>query len=135
MPGVDIIVNRTHSRDHSHEDPLVALRDVFAAARRRLDAYVREHRGDAGDHRQHDEGRILRVVPQAGYGFIKASDGREIFFQARSITGCGLHDVVPGMPVRFTVEDGDNGSRATWVHVTDRSLATATATPSGEVAS
>jgi hypothetical protein len=37
------------------------------------------------------------------------------------------------MPVRFTVEDGDDGSRATWVHVTDRSPATATATPSGEV--
>lgn len=133
MPGVDIIVNRTHPRDQSHEDPLVALREAFAVARRRLEVHLREHRGDVGNLRPHDDGRILRVVPQAGYGFIKAADGREIYFQATSITGCGLHDVLPGMPVRFTVEDGDDGSRATWVHVTDRSLATATATPSGEV--
>ncbi len=133
LPGVDIIVNRTHPRDHSHEDPLVTLSDAFASARRRLEVHRREHRGDVGDHRPHVDGTILRVVPQAGYGFIKASDGREIYFQATSITGCGFHDVLPGMPVRFTVEDGDDGSRATWVHVTDRSPATATATPSGEV--
>lgn len=118
VPGVDIIVNRTHCRDQAHEDPLVALRDAFRAAERRLEEHVRERRGETKTHVPHDEGRILRVLPEEGYGFIATADGREIYFHAHALSECGLCEVVAGMPVRFTVEDGDDGPQATWVHVT-----------------
>lgn len=40
VPGREIVANRTH-----HEDPYVALRDAFDAAKRQLDELVRPKRG------------------------------------------------------------------------------------------
>ena len=45
VPGGEIVVNREHPLDHAHEDVFVALRDSFAAARRRLEDHVRRQRG------------------------------------------------------------------------------------------
>ena len=107
VPGVDIIVNRTHCRDQAHEDPLVALRDAFDAAKRRLEEHVRERRGQVKAHVPHDEGRIIRVLPDEGYGFIATADGREIYFHSHALSERGMCEVAAGMPVRFTVEDGE----------------------------
>jgi len=118
IPGADIIVNRTHHLDHAHEDPLVTLRDAFAAARRRLEDCLRRRRGAVKAHQCHDEGRILRVLPAEEHGFITAADGREVYFHAHALCGGSLEGLVAGTPVRFTVEEGDDGPQATWVHVT-----------------
>ena len=134
VPGVDIIVNRSHCRDHAHEDAFVALRDAFDAARRRLKEHVRERRDEVKTHQPHDEGRVLRVLPEERYGFIGTPDGREVYFHANALTECCLSDVAPGTPVRFTVEDGDDGPQATWVHVTGPAIP-ATPPARGEVAS
>jgi ribosome-associated translation inhibitor RaiA len=45
VPGAELIVNRDHHLDHAHEDVFMALRDAFAAARRRLEDHVRRLRG------------------------------------------------------------------------------------------
>jgi len=42
--GGEISVERTHPGDPAHEDPYVALRDAFRAARRQLQDYERLHR-------------------------------------------------------------------------------------------
>jgi ribosome-associated translation inhibitor RaiA len=44
LPGHEINVQHTRAADHAHEDPYVALRDAFRAARRQLLDYEREHR-------------------------------------------------------------------------------------------
>lgn len=50
VPGGEIVVNRDQHLDHAHEDVYVALRDAFAAARRRLEDHVRRMRGDEKRH-------------------------------------------------------------------------------------
>jgi len=50
VPGGEIVVNRDQHLDHAHEDVFVALRDAFAAARRRLEDHVRRMRGDEKRH-------------------------------------------------------------------------------------
>ncbi len=47
-PGTEIIARREHRGALSHEDPYVAVRDAFRAARRQLADYERERR--AGRH-------------------------------------------------------------------------------------
>ena len=42
VPDQEIAIHGTHPRDHSHEDPYVALRDAFRAARRQLQDYERK---------------------------------------------------------------------------------------------
>lgn len=45
VPGAEIAVNREHS-----EDPFVAVRDAFDAARRQLEDHARRRRGDVKAH-------------------------------------------------------------------------------------
>jgi len=42
VPGRQIVIRRARPNDPGHEDPYVALRDAFRAARRKLLAYERE---------------------------------------------------------------------------------------------
>ena len=50
VPDEEIAIRRTHAANHAHEDPYVALRDAFRAARRRLEDYERKHRRDVKRH-------------------------------------------------------------------------------------
>jgi ribosome-associated translation inhibitor RaiA len=45
IPGRQLVVSRDPSRHQAHEDPYVAVRDAFAAMRRRLDEYAGKRRG------------------------------------------------------------------------------------------
>lgn len=49
-PGKVIVVSHEH-HPAAREDAYVALRDAFAAARRRLEDYARRRRGDVKTHR------------------------------------------------------------------------------------
>jgi ribosomal subunit interface protein len=40
VPGQDIVVSRDPGVDEAHEDPYVALRDAFLAARRQIEDYM-----------------------------------------------------------------------------------------------
>ena len=50
LPDARVTVRHTHPEDHAHEDPYVALRDAFTAARRKLQDYERKRRGDVKRH-------------------------------------------------------------------------------------
>jgi ribosome-associated translation inhibitor RaiA len=50
LPDKEIAIHRAHPLDHAHEDPYVALRDAFRAARRKLEDYERKHRCDVKRH-------------------------------------------------------------------------------------
>ena len=50
LPGEEIAIRHAHPADHAHEDPYVALRDAFRAARRKLEDYERKRRHDVKRH-------------------------------------------------------------------------------------
>lgn len=56
VPGNEIVVNHDHS-----EDPYVALRDAFDAAKRQLEDYARKQRGDI---KKHENSRTRKAVKQ-----------------------------------------------------------------------
>ncbi len=45
VPGREIVVGRDPAEHHAHEDPYVAIRDAFDAARRQLEDHARIQRG------------------------------------------------------------------------------------------
>ena len=45
IPGRQLVVSRDPSGHHAHADPYLAVRDAFAAMRRRLDEYAQKRRG------------------------------------------------------------------------------------------
>jgi ribosome-associated translation inhibitor RaiA len=62
LPDQVIAVRHARSGAPTHEDPFVALRDAFRAARRKLEDYRRTRRGEIKSHSQPP--RVRRRTPR-----------------------------------------------------------------------
>lgn len=107
VPGGEIAVNRDH-----HEDVYVALRDAFDAARRKLEDYAREKRGDVKHHELTQSGKVARLVAGEGYGFIATPDGRELYFSSENVVTPSFDRLAPGTEVHFIEEMAAEGPQA-----------------------
>ena len=117
IPGADLVVSRDSGADHSHEDIYVAIRDSFNEARRQLEDHVRltsGHRSKA--HPATEHGYIDRLFFDEGFGFIRAGDDDDIYFQFDSLTGSSWDSLSVDDAVRFKRQIGEKGAFA--VHVT-----------------
>ena len=107
VPGGEITVSR--ERD---PDVYVALRDAFDAARRRLEDRERRERGTTKVHDAEFPGRIVRIFPEEGFGFIASEDGREIYFNRDNCAHPSFDRLDIGNRVRFLVAEGAEGPQA-----------------------
>jgi cold shock CspA family protein/ribosome-associated translation inhibitor RaiA len=117
VPDREITVTRRAAEDHAHEDPYVALRDAFRAARRQLEDYSRTHRGDVKSHSVPPHGRVASFESKSGRGSIMTPDGREIRFHRNSVVQTDLKRVRKGADVTFSETTDEQGPFATTVHV------------------
>jgi len=117
VPGREIAVGRDHGVNHAHEDPLVAVRDAFDAARRALEDHARQRRGEAKAHAVPDHGRIARLLAEKDCGFIVTPSGEEIYFHRNSVVGGVFDKLETGDEVRFVGQEGEspNGPQASTV--------------------
>ena len=58
------------------------------------------------------QGTIKRVIRDRGFGFIRSTDGQEIFFHRSSLQGLNFDDLSEGDAVEFDVEQSEKGPRA-----------------------
>ncbi len=117
LPDEEIAIRHAHPADHAHEDPYVALRDAFLAARRKLEDYERKRRGDVKSRSEVAHGWIQEIDTEHGSGRIGTNDGRLIYFHQNSVLGGRFKDLTTGTQVRFVEEAGDLGPQASTVHV------------------
>ncbi len=108
VPGRELAVDR-----QSEEELSQAIREAFDVARRQLEDYAREQRGDVKAREHPALGRVVRIERQLGYGFLEADDGREVYFHRNSVIGGGFDKLEVGARVRFAEEEGDKGPQAT----------------------
>ncbi|HID93973.1 MAG TPA: cold shock domain-containing protein [bacterium (Candidatus Stahlbacteria)] len=59
------------------------------------------------------KGTIKRLITGRGFGFIKAEDGREVFFHMSGLLDAEFDSLEEGQAVEFDVESGPKGPRAT----------------------
>lgn len=107
VPGNQIVINRDN-----HEDVYVVLRDAFDAAKRQLEDYGRRQRGDVKSHELPVRGRVVRMVPEEGYGFIATLDGRELHFHRENLVNADFDRLEVGAEVQFLEEVGAEGPHA-----------------------
>jgi cold shock CspA family protein len=107
VPGGEIAVKRDHD-----EDVMVALRDAFDAARRKLEDFVREQRGDVKHHELTQSGKVARILADEGYGFIATADGRELYFSRENVVTPTFEHLAPGTEVHFIEELAAEGPQA-----------------------
>lgn len=111
VPGSEIVVNRDKA-----EDVHVAMRDAFDAARRQLEQYSRRIRGDVKTHEPEAHGKVVRLFPEQGYGFIEKDDGTELYFHRYNCVRPSFDQLQVGDGVRFLEEAGSDGLQANRVH-------------------
>ena len=107
VPGSEIVVNRDH-----HEDVYVALRDAFDAAKRQLEDYVRRMRRETKAHSQEHLGHVQRISQTDGFGFIRRSDGSELYFHRDNVISPSFDRLKEGDEVKFIEEMGGEGPQA-----------------------
>lgn len=107
VPGEDIAITRDAGVDHGHEDPFVAIRDAFAAARRRLEDRVRRSRGDVKSHEPPMHGRVISVHTPEHYGFLETDDGLQVYFHEHAVIGGRFGELGVGSDVRFEIAEGE----------------------------
>lgn len=117
LPEVQIAIRHAHPADHAHEDPYLALRDAFLAARRKLEDYERKRRGEVKRRSEPAHGWIAELDAEGGSGRIETPDGRQIYFHRNRVMGSRFQDLSRGAEVRFAEEVGDLGPQASTLHV------------------
>lgn len=122
VPGRTLVIGRDPGDDGAHEDLYVAIRDAFAAARRVLEDHAREARGDVKQHVTAEaHGEVARLMPDKGFGFLRALDGHEVYFHKNSVFKDRFEDLHVGSWVTFTEEEGRDGPQAARLHI-DRTM-------------
>jgi CspA family cold shock protein len=58
------------------------------------------------------QGTIKRIIRDRGFGFIRSTDGQEIFFHRSTLQQMNFDAIKEGEMVEFEVERGDKGPRA-----------------------
>lgn len=117
VPGKEIVVNRDQ-----HEDVYVALRDGFEAAKRQLKDYAHRLHGDTKTHQPEYLGEVARIFPDEGYGFIRRTDGDELYFSADNLVNITLQQLHEGTAVKFIEEAAAEGLQAKRVSVGQHQL-------------
>ena len=112
LPGSELIVKRA-----PHEDLYAAIRNSFNAARRKLEDFSRQQRGDVKHHEAAPQGTITALSPEKGYGLLTTSDNLEVYFHAHSVINDDFKNLKIGMKVRFKEEAGEKGPQASTVAV------------------
>ncbi|MDR3632512.1 MAG: HPF/RaiA family ribosome-associated protein [Isosphaeraceae bacterium] len=120
VPGQEIVVKREPGDDADYRDIGIAIRDAFDEARRQLEDFVRLQRGHVKAHEPQPHGRVARLFPEAGYGFLETPDGREVYFHQNSVLDGGFKQLAVGVEVAFVEEEGDKGPQASTVRPVGR---------------
>lgn len=117
VPGGELVGDKEPPPQRFHEDLHIALRDAFDAVARELEDFVRRERGDVKTHEKHPSGRIERIFPDRGYGFITNAHGDSVYFHRNSVQNTAFEHLAVGTEVSFVEEDGDKGPQASAVFV------------------
>lgn len=108
VPGSDIVVNRDH-----HEDPYVAVRDAFDAAKRQLEDYARKMQNKTKTHVIDQIGHVARIFHEEGYGFITGQDSVERYFHRDNVIDPDFDLLKEGDEVKFIDElEGELGAES-----------------------
>jgi cold shock CspA family protein len=120
VPGKEIVVRREPADQPEYRDLDLTIRHSFDEARRQLEDLARIGRHQVKSHEPLSLGRVARLIPQHGYGFLATPDGREVYFHEHSVLGRRFHHLEVGTEVRFVEEQGAKGPQASTVEPVGR---------------
>ena len=118
-PSVELVATHTPSPDES-ADLYVTIGRAFDEMDRQVDEWNARSRWMVKRHSGPPRARVAKIFWDRDYGFLEASDGREIYFHKHSVLRNRWDQLEVGAEVRFAEEDGDKGPQASTVDVVGR---------------
>jgi ribosomal subunit interface protein len=109
VPGSEIVVSTTDP------DAYAAVDAAFDDVARRLSDHARLRRGDVKQHEHAKHGVVAKLFGYEGYGFIRTTEGDEVYFHRNSVLHQGFERMHVGSRVRFAEVTGDDGVHASSV--------------------
>ncbi|NPD21767.1 HPF/RaiA family ribosome-associated protein [Alterinioella nitratireducens] len=105
VPEREIVISGDPGDRKDHFDPNIAIRDAFDAMERRLEAHSQKMRGETKILSGPPQGVVVRKFDE--YGFVRMSDGQEIYFAPNAVLNEGFGALAVGSPVELTVAEGE----------------------------
>jgi cold shock CspA family protein/ribosome-associated translation inhibitor RaiA len=92
-----------------------ALNDALDVVTRQVREFrqIRQHAAKVPT--PHPRGRIIRLFPEEGYGFIETESHQEVYFHENAVHHIAFEDLEVGMTVELSVEAGHQGPQASRV--------------------
>ena len=123
-PNKELVTRRESGRGEMHEGLRKVINDVFNAMERQL----KKTKGKQENHTKtnpaqanaEETGLVVRIFPEAGYGFIKTLNGREIYFHKNSVIHNDFDRLEIGTGVQITQTEGEKGPQASTVKIVDK---------------
>jgi cold shock CspA family protein/ribosome-associated translation inhibitor RaiA len=120
-PEHELVATREAGEGDLHEQLPTVIRDAFSAMRRRVKKLVEKQHGDVKTHpEQQTAGFVIRLFREQGYGFVKGTDGQEVYFHKNSLPNDEFDRLEIGTGVQWHEEQGDNGPQASTLRVIDK---------------
>lgn len=126
-PHKDLVVTRNPG-DYPHNATLDSvIRNTFHVMERRIKRAAQKRRGEVKDHASTEQrALVVRAFPEKGYGFLKTTGGRELYFHRNSVLHGDFDRLVTGTEVRFVEGMGEDGPQASTVQIVNKPGARAT---------
>ncbi|WP_137701210.1 HPF/RaiA family ribosome-associated protein [Marimonas lutisalis] len=117
VPGPDLSFERSVAQGSARDDLLLAVNRAFSAAEKALKKQKKQMgRVEVKQHPPVLHGEVTLIEAELGYGYMRADDGREVYFQRDSLTSEGdWEKIEKGTQMRFRERQGEKGPFATGV--------------------
>lgn len=120
VPGAELVTKRELAGSLAYSDLFTVVHEAFDEIQQQLEQFIDRRRGFVKAHDGLPRGRVSRLFPEAGYGFLETADGREVFFHRHSVLPGGFDSLSIGTEVCFVEELGEKGPQASTVKLVGR---------------
>lgn len=120
-PGHVLVAKRESTGGEMHTDLQATIRQAFDAARRQIEKVNRQQQGRVKSHPEQETSAVVeKLFPSEGYGFLRTTLGRTIYFNKNSVLYGDFERMAIGDGVRFVEEDGQEGPQASTVQLVNK---------------
>ena len=120
-PGKELVGRHESVGEDSNERLQTAVNEAFEAVRRQLIKVKDKLQGKVeAAPEQEMIGHVVRLFPDEGYGFLRTTEGREIYFHRNAVVNNDFPRLEIGTGIRYFPSEGEDGPQASTVKIVDK---------------
>lgn len=115
VPHKELVAVKDETHVEPHQDVYTGVRRAFRAVERQLKQYVRRIKTPQLAHAEPPIGTVEELYPEEDYGFLRTTDGQDLYFHANAVSGGHIRELEVGQEVHYSETLSEAGPKATRV--------------------